>query len=102
MTSFNNMFALISVVIGIYSLYAAFTGKGAAYKNDYPASIKAGADKLLRTFLWMFGPILLAQGACDYFGYTTISLILIGVVVGLIAAYLIVFYKRYGKALRGK
>ena len=88
------------MIIGIYALYSAFTGKGAAYKNDYPASVKEGAHKLLRMFLWIFGPILLAQGACDYFGYSLLSLILIGVVVALIVVYLVIFYKRYGKALK--
>ena len=35
---------IFNLVIGIYALYAGITGKGAAYKNDYPKKIQAEAN----------------------------------------------------------
>ena len=102
MSSFNQMFGVISILIGLYALYGAYSGKGSIYKNNYPAEIKQDADKLLRIFLWILGPILLVQGAMDLTNRSIISSILIGIVFLLIITYLVIFYKRFGKALKKK
>lgn len=100
MNTFDSMFATISIFIGIYAFYGAYTGKGSIYKNEYPAEIKKDADKLLRTFLWIFAPVLLVQGVLDLTGHRVLSSILIGVVFVLITAYMIIFFKRFGAVLK--
>jgi len=102
MAIYDQMFAAISVFAGLYALYAAIKGTGSVYKNEYPPSIKEDAAKLLRIFLWIFGPLLLIQGAMDYIGQKLISGILIGVILGLIVLYLIIFSKRFGDVVYKK
>ena len=37
--SMNSMMAIFNLVIGVYCIYGAISGKGAAYKNDYPENL---------------------------------------------------------------
>jgi len=96
------MFGVINIAIGVFALYSAYTGKGPAFKNDYPEPIKEGANKLLRTMCWFIGPILLVQGVLDYMDYTNISMLLMIPVFLCIVVYMVIFVRRYWKELHKK
>lgn len=103
MQNFDSMFGYMFSGIGVLCLYFAFRGKGMAYNNHYPKAIKAEADKLLRLFLWILGPIVLAQGILDITGITAqypfIYAILFVVTFALLIAYYVIFRKKFGKTL---
>ncbi len=95
---------IFNLVIGIYALYAGITGKGAAYKNDYPKKIQAEANALMRKFLLIAGPIMIAGSAIEYFKVfgdfsSMIGLITIGILLVMVVGYIIIFRRRYGKYL---
>lgn len=105
MDQFTNMFVIFNAAIGVFALYSAITGQGAAFKNDYPEKVKGPANALLRKFLWAIGPVLLLSAASDYFkifGDATmiVSYICIGIVLALIIAYVVLFRIRFGKDLK--
>lgn len=104
METYDSMFGYFFAFAGVMSLYFAFTGKGMAYKSDYPKEIKEDADKLLRVFLWIIGPLLIAQGILDIKGITAqyryLYLIFMVVALGILTVYFIIFRKRFGKALK--
>ncbi len=66
MESMDKMMSVILILIGIFVMYSAITGKGPAFKNEYPKAMKEEADKMLRTFCWIIGPITVVAGVLDY------------------------------------
>ena len=46
----NSFMGIFTIIIGIVLLYSAITGKGPAFRNDYPKSMQAEAIKMMRTF----------------------------------------------------
>ncbi len=105
MGSINSMMAIFNVLIGVFCIYSAITGKGAAYKNDYPEEIKPMADKSMRILMFAVGPIALFLGAQEYFEWggaaatTIIQYIGIGVELVLIIGYIVWFRVKFGKVL---
>ncbi len=63
---FDNLFSLIMVAAGVFAIYSAITGKGAAFRNDYPASMQKEANKFLQKFLWIIGPAAVISGVLDF------------------------------------
>jgi Na+-driven multidrug efflux pump len=104
MGNFDTTFGYMFFGIGAMCLYFAFKGTGMAYNNNYPEKIKAEANKLLRVFLWIIGPIVLLQGYFDTQGLTTkypfIFPIFFAVSFGIIIAYVIIFKKKFGSELK--
>lgn len=98
----TNMMGTFTLLIGLFTLYSAIVGKGPAFKSDYPKEMKESHDKLLRKFLWVFSPILIAQGALDLTENNPnwLFAVFFFVLTGLIAVYLVIFYKRYGNVLK--
>jgi uncharacterized membrane protein (DUF485 family) len=64
---FSGMMSLFMVLIGVFALHAAFTGKGPVFNNDYPKAMKEDANKMLRKFCWYIGPVAVITGGLDYF-----------------------------------
>ena len=86
---------LFNLVIGVYALYAGIRGKGAAYKNDYPEKIKAEANGLMRKFLLIAGPIMVAGSAIEYFKLfgdfsPMVGMIAIGILFLMVVGYVII------------
>jgi len=102
MDNFTSMFTFINLIIGVFTIYSAITGRGPVYKNDYPESIKADTNRLLRIVCWIVGPLFIAMAALDYFGYNMISLYLMVPVTITIIVYLVIFFKKYYKIAKGK
>ena len=104
MENYNSMFGYFFAIVGVMCLYYAYTGKGMPYKNNYPKKIKEEADKLLRVFLWIIGPLVLVQGVLDIKGisakYGFLYPIFLVLVLGAIVVYTIIFKKRYGKIIK--
>ncbi len=67
MENMNSMMSLFTIFIGLFTLYAAFTGKGPVFNNDYPKAMKADANAMLRKFCWYVGPVATVTGGLDYF-----------------------------------
>ena len=105
----DSIFRILNLVIGIWATYSAITGKGAAYKNDYPKGVKEAANALLRKFLWGIGPFMVVSTGLlyllDYLGVDkqtvlVIDLASVAIVVVAVVVYVILFRKRYGKYLK--
>ncbi len=109
MESINSMLTIFNAIIGIYCIYAAIAGKGAAYKNDYPEAIKEPARKSMRILLAIVGPIALFMGVSEYFNLfgtpesssaRLVQLIGIGVLLALIIGYIVWFRVKYRSQLK--
>jgi hypothetical protein len=98
--SMNSFFGLFTIAIGIFALYSAFTGKGPAYNNDYPKAMKEDANKLLRLFMWIFGPVLTITGVLDYMGYSWAYFVSMAVVLPGVVVYVVIFRRRFKKYLK--
>ena len=109
MENMDGMLRIINLVIGVWATYAAISGKGAAYKNDYPKAIKADADALMRKFLWVIGPFMLVSTGLlyllEYLGVHAdivriIDLVSIAIVIALVVVYVVILRKRFGEYLK--
>lgn len=96
----NRMLSGFTIIIGLFALYSAITGKGPAYKNDYPKAIQAEANKLMRLFCWVLGPVITVFGVLDYMGNVWASYVNIVFTIGAIVVYMIIFRKKFGKILK--
>ncbi len=116
MDNLNSMMSLFMVFIGLFTLYAAFTGKGPVFNNDYPKAMKEDANKMLRKFCWYIGPVATITGGLDYFWEKLIgteavqdSIFLIAqmpfllsmlLIIPAIVVYVIQFRKRFKQYLK--
>lgn len=100
MGDMNKMMAAFMAIIGVFVLYSAITGKGPAFKNDYPKAMKEDADKMMRKFCWIIGPIVTVTGVLDYMGYSWAYWVSLATVMPAIIVYMILFRKRFKKYLK--
>jgi len=116
MNDMNSMMSLFMVFIGLFTLYAAFTGKGPVFNNDYPKAMKADANQMLRKFCWYIGPVATITGGLDYFWDKIIGaevaqnapfiwaqfpfLLSMLLIVPAIVVYMIQFRKRFKQFLK--
>jgi len=98
--SMNNFMSIIMIVIGVFIIYSAITGKGPAYKNDYPEEIQEEHRKMLRIFCTIVGPVVLAGGILDYMKIPWGFWVSTGVIVPGIIIYIIIFRRRFKKYLK--
>ena len=96
------MMSAFMAIFGALALYSAFTGKGPAFKNDYPKAMKEDADKLTRLFCWIFGPIALVTGVLDFMGHQWAFWASFVVIIPGFVIYIIIFRKRFKKYLDKK
>jgi len=96
----NKMMAAFMAIVGVFAIYSAITGKGPAFNNDYPKAMKEDANKMLRKFCWIIGPITLVTGALDYFGYSWAYWVSIATVFPAIIVYMIIFRRRFKNFLK--
>ena len=105
MDNVNSMMAMFNLIIGAICAYCAITGKGFAYKNEYPKEVKPEADRMMRILLAILAPIMLFMGAEDYFSLfednisfivqiTCTALVFVGVV-----AYIVWIRVKFGKII---
>ena len=101
-------FDILNLVIGVLCVYWAIIGKGYPYKNNYPKKVKKYANKLMRILLAVAGPINLGMFAITYFAkknnqfiepWNIVYWVLLGLVVAVIALYIILLYSKYGKII---
>lgn len=109
MENMDGMLRIINLVIGVWATYAAISGKGAAYKNDYPKAIKADADALMRKFFWIIGPFLIVStGALYLLEYLKVDAGIVriidyvssAIVVIWVIVLVVLLKKRFGKYLK--
>ena len=100
MGDMNQMMSIFSILIGAFALYSAITGKGPAFKSDYPKAMKAEADKMLRIACWVAGPIMLITGILDYMGHSWAFFISMGTILPGIVVYMILFRKKFKQYLK--
>ena len=95
----GGIMSMFMIIIGVFIMYSAITGKGPAYKNDYPEAMQEAHTKMLRTFCWIVGPIVLATGILDYMGYTIVFWITTGVILAAVVVYIILFRRKFKEYL---
>lgn len=64
----SETFSLIGLLIGVYLLYAAITGKGKLYENEYISCSKEQYDKGLRRLSAVSGALLTLTNGLQYIG----------------------------------
>lgn len=97
------MMAMFMVIIGVFTLYSAVTGKGPAFNNDYPKAMKVEANKLLRNFCWLIGPVAVVTGVLDYMITDMWPYwVSMGIIIPAIVVYVIIFRKRFKEYLKKK
>ncbi len=117
-SSLNSFMSLFMVFIGVLALYAAITGKGPVFNNEYPKSMKEDANKMLRKFCWYVGPVALITGALDYFWPRIVGeevvrnggfilsqlpyLLSMVLVIPAVVIYVVLFRKRFKQQLKKK
>lgn len=101
MGDINGFMSIMMILIGVFALYSAFTGKGPAFKNDYPKAMKEDANEMLRKFCWLVGPVALVSGIFEYMypDLQWINLVSMGIILPAIVVYVIMFRKRFKKYL---
>ena len=100
LSGINSFMSIFMIAIGVFAIYSAVAGKGPAFKNDYPASMQAEANQMLRKFLWIIGPITLVTGVLDYLGYTWAYWASIAIIIPAIIVYIIIFRRRFKDDLK--
>lgn len=102
MDDMNQMMSVFMIFVGIFVIYSAITGKGPAFKNDYPKGMKEDANNMLRKFCWIIGPVVLVTSIFDYMGYSWAYYVSLGVVVPALVVYMILFRRRFKDYLKKK
>ena len=114
MENLNGMMSLFMVLVGVFTLYAAFTGKGPVFNNDYPKAMKEESNKMLRKFCWYIGPVATITGGLDYFWNQIVDLesvqgffieqlpflLSMILIVPAIVVYVVLFRKRFKQYLK--
>jgi hypothetical protein len=97
MNSSLQIFDLLLILIGVYMVYSAVSGKGSFYRDD---NIKEGRKekyrKLVRWFCLFGGPIAIASSVFDFLKIqlvSTILFILLGVILVCVVVVIITFTK---------
>lgn len=99
---FDNLFSFIMIAAGVFGIYSALTGKGPAYRNDYPASMQKEANKFLQKFLWILGPVATITGILDfvYSGESWPYLVSVAIILPTIIVYVVMFRKKFKDDLK--
>lgn len=102
MGDMNKMMSMFMVIVGVFALYSAFTGKGPAFKNDYPKAMQAEANKMLRKFCWIVGPITIVTGVLDYMNFSWAYFVSMATIIPAIVVYIVIFRRRFKEYLKKK
>ncbi len=100
MPGIDNMMTIFTIAIGVFAIYSAITGKGPAYKNDYPKEMKAEADKMMRIACWIAGPIMLVSGILEYIGVEWAFFISLFTILPGIVVFSIIFRRKFKQYLK--
>lgn len=95
----NQMISIITVIAGVLALWYAIFGKAPGFNMDYPKEMKADAEKMLRQFCWIIGPIALVSGILELIGYVWAGYISL-LIIPLIIVYVILYRKRFKQYLK--
>lgn len=101
MGDMDQLMAGIVAVVGVMCFFYAITGQGKVYQNNYPKEMKEEANKLLRKFFWITGPMALVSGVLELIGYAWGFYIGLAI-VPLIVVYVVIFRRRFGEYLKKK
>lgn len=96
----DQFMSAFTVFIGLLALYSAITGKGPAFRNDYPKAMQADANKMMRKFCWILGPIITVFGVLEYLGYRWAYIVNMSFTLPAVVAYVILFRRRFKQYLK--
>jgi hypothetical protein len=101
-TMFDNFFSILMIAVGVFAIYSAITGKGPAFRNDYPASMQKESTKFLQKFLWIIGPVSLITGVLDFVYKDSMwpYLASVIIIVPTIVIYMILFRRKFKEDLK--
>lgn len=99
---FDNLFSFIMIAAGVFAIYSALTGKGPAYRNDYPASMQKEANKFLQKFLWILGPVATITGILDFVYRDSMwpYIASVAVILPTIVVYIVMFRRKFKEDLK--
>ena len=100
MQDMMQMTTYFMIIIGVLALYSAITGKGPAYKNDYPKEMKEEANKMMRIACWIAAPIMIVTGILELQGLRWAYYVSLGTIVPGCIVFVILFRRKFKKYLK--
>jgi hypothetical protein len=96
------MMSLFMIIAGVLALWFAIKGSAPGFKNDYPKEMKEDADKMLRKFCWIIGPVAIITGVLQmiYPEEVWVYWVSLAIIVPAITVYVILFRKKFKKHLK--
>jgi hypothetical protein len=99
--SINQMMDIFIIIAGVLALWYAIFGKAPGFNTDYPKEIKAEAEKMLRLFCWILGPVAIVTGVLEMLpGLQWVYLVGVCIMLPTIIVYIVLFRKKFGKNLK--
>ena len=101
LNSINQLTSIITIIAGVLAIWYAIFGKAPGFNMEYPKEMKADAEKMLRQFCWIIGPIAVITGVLDMFsGIEWAFWIGMGLIIPAIVVYVILYRKRFKHYLK--
>lgn len=101
LNSANQMMSIITVIVGALATWYAIFGKAPGFNMDYPKEMKADAEKMLRQFCWVIGPITVITGVIQMIpGLEWVYWASLAIIIPAIAVYVVLFRKRFKQYLK--
>lgn len=99
--SINQMMDIFMIIAGVLAVMYAITGHAPGFNTDYPKEMKADAEKMLRKFCWVVGPVVVVASVAEMI--TNIQIIFwisMAIIVPAIVVYIVLFRKKFKKYLK--
>lgn len=98
----NEMMSIITIIVGALATWYAIFGKAPGFNNDYPKEMKADAEKMLRNFCWIIGPVAVVTGALEVLlpNLEWVFWVGMAIILPVIVVYMILFRKRFKQYLK--
>ena len=98
----DNYFIFFDLVLGVYFIYCAITGKGAVFKSQLPEKYQTEMNKFIRIFMWVMGGLFLVSAANDFFGFfgegnTLAAKILLGLDIVVFLVFMVIYKIKFDK-----
>lgn len=98
----NQMMSVFMIIAGGLAIWFSIFGSAPGFKNDYPKEMKEDADRMLRNYCWILGPVALISGVLEM-AFPAVEWIYWGslaIILPVIVVYVIRFKKRFNKYLK--
>lgn len=95
------MMSIITIIVGVLATWYAIFGKAPGFNMDYPKEMKADAEKMLRQFCWIIGPITVITGVLQMLpGLEWVYWVSLPIIIPAIVVYVIMFRRKFKQHLK--